>query len=149
MAYEQVRTIIHDLSRKHLAASEACRGKEGIVEPSPRTKLLLEHYEAFEANVFMQLEQDYESTPIEILEAWIQYVPMEPVDEALQKLETSDAEEKPQLLLEFHQTVKQLLETISAQVSSEKISDFFRSLTEMEDSFSRQCSVAQSREDEI
>ncbi|PQO41123.1 hypothetical protein [Blastopirellula marina] len=149
MAYEQVRTIVHDLARKHLAASEACRGQVGIAEPTSRVRLLLDHFEAFEVDVYSKLELDHESIPNEILEAWIQYVPMEPVDAALRELENAEPDNKPRQLLEFHETVTQMLETISAQVSSEKISEFFQSLTELEQSFSRQCAVAQSREDEI
>ncbi len=149
MAYEQVKTIVHDLARKHLAASDACRGIPAISEPTSRTRLLLDHFEAFEVNVYSQMEVDDQTTPNEILEAWIQYVPMEPVDEALQRLEKAELEDKPHQLLDFHETVTQFLETIAAQVSSEKISEFFRSLTEMEETFSRQCAVAQSREDEI
>ena len=149
MAYEQVKNIVHDLARKHLAASDACRGEHGITNANARKKLLLEHLEAFEVEVYARLEIDNEATPNEILETWIQYVPMESVDDSLKRLEYAEGADKPQRLLDFHQSVTDLLKTISDQVESEEVSEFFESLTEIEETFSRQCAVAQTGEADI
>lgn len=147
MAYKQIREIVKELGEKHRQASEACRRYQSM--EASRSELLLEHFEAFENDVRIQMQVDDQNEREEIMETWIQYIPMEPVDTALENLRQAEPDQCMEFLLDFHRAVTELLETLSEQVAGQKPKMFFQSLTEAEKTFARQCSTAQIRDDEI
>lgn len=148
MAYDQVRTIVKQLADKHRQASAACREID-VGTPMSRYDLLLEHFEAWEADVQAQMQIDDGNERAEVMETWIQYIPMEPVDAALDRLREAEGKDKLEHLLEFHRATTDLLDTLAEQVNSEKVKEFLQNLTEAEQTFSRQCSTTQNRKNEI
>ena len=148
MSYEQVRTIVKQLADKHRQASDACHEID-LGGPTSRYDLLLEHFEAWQADVHTQMQVDDANERAEVLETWIQYIPMEPVDAALDRLRKAEGEAKLEPLLDFHRATTDLLDTLAEQVNSEKVKAFLQNLIEAEQTFSRQCSTTQDRKNEI
>lgn len=149
MTYQPVNKIFDILTERHREASEACQRAENAVPSDSREAMLLQRLETFESKVFKRLKEEEENTSDKIGETWIQYIPLDPVDEAVASLKNASPDEIPERLLTFHQAINELLKTISEQVSSEKVGEFFESLMEVEENYSRQCAMEQVRENEV
>lgn len=149
MSYQPVSKILEFITRQHLEASEACARAADNVPAQSRDSLLLKRLETFESEVYKRLKDQEGNTSQEVRETWIQYVPTETVNAALERLRTALTVEITERLIALHQAITEFVKTISEQVSSEQVSEFFSSLTEVEENYSRQCAMEQLRENEV
>lgn len=145
MSYQRIRDILSDLRRVHEEAAACCGAADGASDE--RLRLLAEFFRNGEARLVAHLKKAEEGARAEVLDTWVQFVPIGGVDKALQELRAA-TEEGPDptfaSCLTLHEQTVGALRHLSEMVPTEEAREMLQHLANMEEQALRELGLADS-----
>lgn len=133
LSYKQIKDILNVLQRVHAKMGTICKAA-GVAMGETKVGLLLDTLAQRQQQSAEFIDASQNSAEDKVLETWIQFVPIERVEQLLHEMQANAirAEDLPEYVLKTQQEIAELIPTVQDEPASERVKEFLQSLADRE-----------------